>query len=114
MTEIQTAYNKLLNQVSGKDWRKENKYNVGHAGLAIVVSFLHDRSLKLQELIKNIPDFSQTEIRQALKEIKSNGYFKKEKTGEYILNVDEDDSIESVVWWGLLINVAQGFIRRAK
>lgn len=116
MTDIQKTYNKLLIEVSGKNWKLQDKdWRVGHAGAAIVVSFLENGELKLKTLVENIPDFSQTEIRLALKRLKDNGYFEKKERKDgygYVLLTDKDVGIESPIFWALLINVANGFIDR--
>ena len=110
--EIQKIYTEVLNEVSGKKWKTKKEWRIGHAGSAIVCSFLDDGSLKLSGLKDNIPDFSQTEIRMALKRLKENGYFSKNKKGQYQLSIDEGTEVTDVIFWGLLINVANGFIKR--
>ena len=109
---IQKIYTKVLKEVSGKDWKTNKTFRIGHAGGAITCSFLENGSLNLSELKKNIPDFSQTEIRIALKRLKENGYFEKNKKGQYKLSIDEGIAITDEIFWGLLINVVNGFINR--
>jgi hypothetical protein len=112
MSKIPSTYNTILKSVSGKKWKDDKTFRVGHAGAAIVVSFLDNRSLKLSDLVKNLPDFHQSEIRTALKNLKANEYFTKDKDGQYLLSVDEGVNLADGIFWGLLINVAQGFIQR--
>lgn len=109
---IKKTYTDILNEVSGKNWKKDKTFRVGHAGVAITVSFLENGSLKLKTLIDNALDFSQTELRIALKALKENGYFEKNKKGEYRLSVGKDENLEGQIFWGLLINVAQGYLKR--
>ncbi len=115
MTDIQKTYTEILNQVSKKNWKQDKTFRIGHAGASIVVSFLENGELKLKTLVKNIPDFSQSELRIALQRLMKNGYFTKGKRKDgmgYILHTDKDAGIESSIWWALLINVANGFIER--
>jgi transcription initiation factor IIE alpha subunit len=117
MTEIQKEYTELLNEVSKKGWKDDKTFRIGYAGAAVVISFLNRGDLKLKTLAEDIPDFTQSEIRVALQRLKRNGYFSKEKRKNdfgYVLHVDDDAGIESTIWWGLMINVANGFIERKK
>lgn len=112
MSKIRTAYNEVLTAISGKKWKEDKTFRVGNAGVGVVISFLDNRSLKLNDLVKKLPDFSQSEIRTALKNLKDNEYFTKDKDGQYLLSVDKDTNLEDAVFWALLANVAQGFIQR--
>lgn len=112
MSKIPSTYNSVLKSVSGKKWKDDKAFRVGHAGAAIVVSFLDNRSLKLSDLVKNLPDFHQSEIRMALKNLKANGYFMKDKDGKYLLSVDKGTNLTDGIFWALLVNVAQGFLQR--
>lgn len=112
MSQIKKDYSSLLKEVCGRNWKNEKSYRVGNAGIALTVSFLHNRSLKIQDLVKNVPDFSQTEIKMALKNLMLNKFFEKDKDNKYVLSVDKDSGLESIIFWALLSNVAQGFIKR--
>ncbi len=113
MTKAQEIYIPLIEDVGEKGWKKSSSaFRVGNAGIAITVSFLTDGRLHLAHLKKQIPDFSQSELRTALKELKQNRYFEKDKKGDYKLSVDKDTSIEDTIFWALLANVVNGFIKR--
>ena len=111
---IQKEYKKLITQLAeNKEWqKKDDVYRVGNAGVAITISFLHDRILELRHLKKQIPDFSQSEIRLALKKLKENGYFNKNKNKEYVLSIDKGTDLTDIIFWALLVNVVNGFLDR--
>lgn len=115
MTEVQTTYRELIEELGNKEnWQnKSDAYRVGNAGIALTVSFLTDGSLNLKHLKEQIPDFSQTELRSALANLKQNKFFTYDrKRKQHILSVDKDLSIEDGLFWALLSNVANGFINR--
>lgn len=112
MTEVQTTYQGMIKELSGENWEQDKSWREGNAGIAIAVSALDDGKLDLSHLKKRLPDFSQTEIRSALNRLKGNKYFvydRKEKL--HRLSVGGDTSIQETVFWALLANVAQGYMK---
>lgn len=115
MTEVQQTYTGMLKDLSGEEWKQDDTWKVGNAGVAVAVSVLDDGNLQLQHLKERLPDFSQSEIRMAISRLKSNGYFHYDRSAkEYRLVVSSDTSIEEGVFWAILANVANGFMKVAK
>lgn len=130
MTDIQKSYTELLEQISGKDWKKDEKGKIGSAGISIVCSILEDGIIKINHLKSRLPDFSQTDIRIALKNIMRAGYLQadplndlmvigknhrplKSDEKKYRLVLSSDEKIENSIFWALMGAVAQGWIERS-
>jgi hypothetical protein len=121
MTDIQKTYREVIVAVDGQKGMtfdkciKDTSCRVGDAGLAIAVSVLEDGILKLSHLKNRIPDFTQTEIRMALSNLKKNGYFEydvKDKLYRVCLDSDGVKPTDTVVW-ALMATVAQGWLARS-
>lgn len=113
MTEIQKTYTGILNDIAGKDWKTNDTWRVGSAGVAVAVSILGSGESKLKNITELVPDFSQTEVRTALMRLKKNGYVSSTEDGKYVLSVGRDESIADTLFWALLINVANGYMGRS-
>ncbi len=120
MTDLQKTYKEVIVAVDGRKGmtfekiKKEEKHQLGNAGIAIAVSVLNNGDIKINHLTKQIPDFTQTELRTALTNLRKNGYFvfdKKDKRYRVALGDNEQQSTDIVVW-ALLGAVASGWIER--
>ena len=123
MTDIQKIYKEVIVAVDGRKgitFEKAIKETVvGNAGIAIAISVLNDGNIKINHLKSRIPDFTQTEIRIALSNLRKGGYFvfdKKDKLYRLSL-ISEGDRKDGVseansLIWALLCGVAQGWLRR--
>lgn len=129
MTAIQKSYTEILNSISGKSWKKDESGKIGSAGIAIVVSVLKDGIIKVNHLKSRLPDFTQTELRVALKNILKSEYLVadplndlmvtgknnrrlKEDEKTYRLSLAKDEKLEDGIFWALMAAVAQGWIER--
>lgn len=120
MTNIQKSYREVIVAVDGRkgiDFKKataSTEHRIGSAGMAIAVSVLDDGNIEVKHLTERIPDFTQTEIRTALKNLRKNQYFvfdKKEKLYRVALGDTEEQSTDGVVW-ALLGACANGWLNR--
>ena len=73
MSEIQKTYRDIIKKL-GSDIDDEN-LRLANAGIATAIAVLKDGSIRIQDLKKRIPDFTQSEIRIALARLRKNGYF---------------------------------------
>ena len=121
MTEIQKSYRKVITAVDGRKGitfekaTTSTEHRIGSAGMAIAVSVLDDGNIEVKHLLKRIPDFTQTEIRTALKNLRQNKYFvfsKKEKLYRVALGDTEEQATDGIVW-ALLGACANGWLQRA-
>lgn len=123
MTELQKTYRDVIIAVDGRKGitfqKAKEDSGVGCAGIAIAVSVLEDGNIKLTHLKKRLPDFSQSDIRTALTNLRKNGYFafdRKDKLYRVCLTSEQDEkdgiSATDGIIWALLSAVAQGLIVR--
>ena len=120
MTNIQKSYRDVIVAVDGRkgiDFKKATaptEHRIGSAGMAVAVSVLDDGNIEVNHLVKRIPDFTQTEIRTALKNLRQNKYFvfdKKEKLYRVALGDNEEQATDGIVW-ALLGACANGWLNR--
>ena len=120
MTNIQKSYRDVIVAVDGrkgitfKEATAPTEHRIGSAGMAIAVSVLESGDIRINHLTERIPDFTQTEIRTALSNLRKNGYFvfdRKEKLYRVALGDNETQATDGVVW-ALLGAVANGWLKR--
>lgn len=120
MTDIQKTYREIIVAVDGRKGITFDKatapteHRLGSAGMAITVSVLDDGNIKVNHLIKRLPDFTQSEIRTALGNLRRNGYFvfdRKDRLYRVALGDDESQATDGIVW-ALLGAVANGWLKR--
>ena len=123
MTDLQKSYREVIVAINSPHKGKKPTFGqavkdetsrLGNAGVAVAITVMHTGEVKLQRLSKEIPDFTQSEIRISLSRLKKNGFFpysRKEK--RYQLSLDEGVDIGDGIYWALLGAVANGFIERS-
>mgnify|MGYP001558064063 CR=1 FL=1 len=118
MSEIQKNYLALIKAVDGrripiKDILADSKSRLANAGVAVASVVMSIGDIRLQKIKKEIPDFTNSEIRIVLANLRKGKYFVKVR-GRYWLEADKGSKKGTdAVWWGLLGAVAAGWIERS-